>query len=116
MAKKITVLDAIHMAVEAWGKVKQSTIHNCFKKCLQDDSVQVDPIEVPEGYSREAWENQIDLEDFTEQEIDLVVSHFLASELFPFLCPLGLATTTAAILLYKSQILRLLNPRLLFMY
>ena len=33
-----------------------------------------------------------------------------------FLCPLGLATTTAAILLYKSQILRLLNPRLLFMY
>ena len=25
MAKKITVLDAIHMAVEAWGKVKQST-------------------------------------------------------------------------------------------
>ena len=33
-----------------------------------------------------------------------------------FLFPLGLATTTAAILLYKSQILRLLNPRLLFMY
>ena len=33
-----------------------------------------------------------------------------------FLCPLGLATTTAAILLYKSQILRFLNPRLLFMY
>ena len=25
---------------------------------------------VPEGYSREAWENQIDLEDFTEQEIE----------------------------------------------
>ena len=45
-------------------------------------------------------------------------SRFLASELFPFLflCPLGLATTTAAILLYKSQILRLLNPRLLSMY
>ena len=42
MAKKITVLDAIHMAVEAWGKVKQSTIHNCFKKCLQDQSAQVD--------------------------------------------------------------------------
>ena len=58
------------MAVEAWGKVKQSTIHNCFKKCLTDQSVQVDPIEVPEGYSREAWENQIDLEDFTEQEIE----------------------------------------------
>ena len=70
MAKKITVLDAIHMAVEAWGKVKQSTIQNCFKKCLQDQSVQVDPIEVPEGYSREAWESQIDLEDFTEQEIE----------------------------------------------
>ena len=33
-----------------------------------------------------------------------------------FLFLLGLATTTAAILLYKSQILRLLNPRLLFMY
>ena len=33
-----------------------------------------------------------------------------------FLFPLGLATTTAAILLYKSQILRFLNPRLLFMY
>ena len=44
MAKKITVLDAIHMAVEAWGKVKQSTIQNCFKKCLQDQSVQVDPM------------------------------------------------------------------------
>ena len=58
------------MAVEAWGKVKQSTIQNCFKKCLQDQSVQVDPIEVPEGFSREAWENQIDLEDFTEQEIE----------------------------------------------
>ena len=58
------------MAVEAWGKVKQSAIHNCFKKCLTDQSVQVDPIEVPEGYSREAWENQIDLEDFTEQEIE----------------------------------------------
>ena len=50
MAKKITVLDAIHMAVEAWGKVKQSKIQNCFKKCLQDQSVQVEPIEVPEGY------------------------------------------------------------------
>ena len=36
MAKKITVLDAIHMAVEAWGKVKQSAIHNCFKECLSD--------------------------------------------------------------------------------
>merc|ERR1712117_233297 len=33
-----------------------------------------------------------------------------------FLFPLGLATITAAILLYKSQILRFLNPRLLFMY
>ena len=33
-----------------------------------------------------------------------------------FLFPLGLATTMVAILLYKSQILRLLNPRLLFMY
>ena len=33
-----------------------------------------------------------------------------------FLFPLGLETTTAAILLYKSQILRFLNPRLLFMY
>ena len=32
MAKKITVLDAIHMPVEAWGIVKQSTIQNCFKK------------------------------------------------------------------------------------
>ena len=31
-----------------------------------------------------------------------------------FLFPLGLATTTATILLYKSQILRFLNPRLLF--
>ena len=60
--EKITVLDAIHMAVEAWGKVKQSAIRNCFKKCLLDQSVQIDPIEVPEGYSREAWENQIDLE------------------------------------------------------
>ena len=48
----------------------------------------------------------------------MLLSHFLASELFPFLflCPLGLATTTAAILLYKSQILRFLNPRLLFKY
>merc|ERR1711917_126842 len=33
-----------------------------------------------------------------------------------FLFPLGLETTTATILLYKSQILRFLNPRLLFMY
>ena len=33
-----------------------------------------------------------------------------------FLFPLDLETTTAAILLYKSQILRFLNPRLLFMY
>lgn len=32
LAKKITVLDAIHMAVGSWNRVSETTVKNCFKK------------------------------------------------------------------------------------
>jgi len=37
MAKKVTVLDAIHMTAQSGQEVKVTTISNCFKKAFQSD-------------------------------------------------------------------------------
>ena len=34
LSKKVQVIDAVHLATEAWDQVTPSTIQACFKKCL----------------------------------------------------------------------------------
>ena len=62
------------MATEAWAEVTTKTINNCFKKCLPEtldqDPVEIPPVAVPEGFTRAAWEAQINLEEFTESDVE----------------------------------------------
>ena len=65
------------MLVTAWQQVTPSTIEACFRKCLEDPKVQIDPVPVPPDFTRSAWESQIDLEEFTEEEIELEIQEII---------------------------------------
>ena len=65
------------MLVIAWQQVTPSTIEACFRKCLEDPKVQIDPVPVPPDFTRSAWESQIDLEEFTEEEIELEIQEII---------------------------------------
>ena len=65
------------MLLTAWQQVTPSTIEACFRKCLEDPKVQIDPVPVPPDFTRSAWESQIDLEEFTEEEIELEIQEII---------------------------------------
>ena len=65
------------MMVTAWHQVTPSTIEACFRKCLEDPNVEIEPVPVPADFTRSAWESQIDLEAFTEEEIELEIQEII---------------------------------------
>ena len=70
VSKKIQAIDAVHMAKIAWDKVTPKTIQACFRKCLENPDIEVPALPIPSEYSRTQWEEQIDLEPFTEEDIE----------------------------------------------
>ena len=54
-----------------------STIEACFRKCLKDPNIEIEPVPVPADFTRSAWESQIDLEAFTEEEIELEIQEII---------------------------------------
>ena len=57
-------------AASACSNVKQSAIVNCFKHCFEKEELHIEPVEVPPGFTRAAWESQIDMEDYSEQDVE----------------------------------------------
>ena len=57
-------------AASACTNVKQSAIVDCFKHCLEKEELRIEPVEVPPGFTRAAWESQIDMEDYSEQDVE----------------------------------------------
>ena len=55
----------IYSTVEAWAEVKTTTVVNCFNKCFGEKQTEIEPVpaeQIPDDFSREVWESQIDLE------------------------------------------------------
>ncbi|XP_061184351.1 tigger transposable element-derived protein 4-like [Saccostrea echinata] len=81
LAKRVTLLDAIHMLRKAWNAVKSSTIQNCFRKAgFTADEHQADSdeenSEIPEGVTEEQFNELLRAEEdihchhvTTEEEI-----------------------------------------------
>ena len=77
-AKKVTILDAIHLVSNAWKLVTPETIKNCFRSAFkgQKPSDLYSDLELPTGFTIETYEAQLDLEcrngyDSNEDEDDL---------------------------------------------
>ena len=78
-SKKISVLDAAHIAAEAWKMVKRETIVNCFKKGFQltnDCSVETiaDNIDIPNVIPFESFQELVqagnDDDDETAEDVN----------------------------------------------
>ena len=79
LSKKITMLNAVHMAARAWTSVSRKTVINCFKKALGSpklaESINSDDflteVPIPQNMSADVFYDQIDLpmeNDFSEEQ------------------------------------------------
>ena len=78
MVKKIQVIDAIFLLVDAWSKVTQQTIANCWRNCLAGVSTPIDQlnVQIPAEFTPATFLEQIDLEDFSSEEIEQEVEEY----------------------------------------
>ena len=61
------------MTLAAWERVTETTIQNCWRHALssnEEPKIQPLEIEVPEGFTRDVWEAQIDMEDICDEEVE----------------------------------------------
>ena len=80
-AKKVSILDSIHMLAQAWANVKSSTISNCFKKAFKvqgEGELHIDALSdvlVPSNMNRESFEaileEEMEIGQMLEEELDL---------------------------------------------
>ena len=78
MVKKVQVIDAIFLLVDAWSKVTQQTIANCWRNCLAGVSTPIDQlnVQIPAEFTPATFLEQIDLEDFSSEEIEQEVEEY----------------------------------------
>lgn len=62
LARKLTILDAVHLLSKAWKNVKMTTIVNCYRKAgfLPEEVEAEEEIVVPDGMTREEFCEYID--------------------------------------------------------
>jgi hypothetical protein len=74
IAKKINVLEALHLANEAWNKVSAETIRNCFRhggfSATEEETVTCVP-EKPSDLSPEDYENWLTIDEDLEVAYEL---------------------------------------------
>ncbi|VDI45379.1 Hypothetical predicted protein [Mytilus galloprovincialis] len=87
IAKKVTLLDAIHMATNAWKKVKTTTIVNCFRKAGFIDTheeeliPEIKDIENPPSMTEDEFIEYVDYDYNTECYRELTDADNAASTL-----------------------------------
>ena len=67
LAKKTTLLDAIHLLVASWEKVESSTVANCFQRAVRRNQEPTTPhnleiTKLPEGLQKKDFEAWIDVD------------------------------------------------------
>ncbi|XP_048759253.2 tigger transposable element-derived protein 6-like [Ostrea edulis] len=63
IARKLTLLYAVHLLSKAWKGVKTSTVVNCYRKAgfVQETvAEEEEEIDIPEGFNREEFLNYVD--------------------------------------------------------
>ena len=81
VAKRLSVLDALHILAGSWNKVTKETICNCWRKgnffsAPEKQELEFEtPIPVPEGIAKEQFEKWLDIENneltLEEEETEL---------------------------------------------
>lgn len=77
IAKRLNVLDALHMMAGAWVKVSETTIRNCWKKAKFDSSepvLEADPtIPTPAGMTRDSFDSWVEIDNDAPVSSELTV-------------------------------------------
>ena len=77
IAKRLSVLDALHMMAGAWAKVSEATIRNCWRKAKFESNelaLEADPtIPTPEGMTRDIFDSWIEMDNDAPVSSELTV-------------------------------------------
>ena len=88
VARKLTVLDSLHMQREAWNKINQSTIVNCYRKAsfvpttdaAEDEGQSSDSeVYVPPGMATDDFERYAEVDDNISTEADISESAIVST-------------------------------------
>uniref|UniRef100_H3A2M1 HTH CENPB-type domain-containing protein n=1 Tax=Latimeria chalumnae TaxID=7897 RepID=H3A2M1_LATCH len=89
LSKQLTILDAIHMMVQAWREVRTETIKNCFRAAgfCPDESMEasvIETVQAPESLTQDKFEEFVGIDDrlecFGEQSDAEIVESVRADE------------------------------------
>lgn len=87
IAKKTTLLDALHMAVSAWNRVTDITVRNCFQKGgfslnpMEDDSDILDELQSDSGLPPQKYDEWMKIDDDIPTATALTEDDIIASVL-----------------------------------
>jgi len=88
VARKLTVLDSLHMQREAWNKINQSTIVNCYRRAsfvpptdaAEDEGQSSDSeVYVPLGMATDDFERYAAVDDNISAEADISESAIVST-------------------------------------
>ena len=77
IAKRLSVLDALHVVAGSWNKVMQETIGNCWKKANfvfapEEQELKFEaPIPISDGIAKEQFDKWLDIENYTPLHAEL---------------------------------------------